>query len=492
MFAEKLNLLMNITGTSNTDLSEAAGLDASHISRLRRGERELPRHQNFIWDMSLYFTEQATAEYQKSALREAICPGQAWPQDKRKAAELLSNYLATSRQSNQQTIDRFLDGFSSFTPPNFSRILPQKFSAPSARASSYYYGIAGKQQAFIRFLKAVLAQEQPQTLLLYSDEQMDWLTDKNFSEIWSSLLMRVLQNGNRLKIVLVTSRSSQELLTGISNWLPLYLSGSIEPYYNPQASACNLRNTILVAPKTAAITANSVEGNKTDNLHIYLTDPAAIAAVDAELSDYFNLCRPLVRIFTPDNSTGFYTMIDDFAKQCAPTIIAHSTPSIMTMPYQLATSISKRLNNDNLRHHYNKAAEIFKQQLEQGFCITQIINPPRRRDIDKAQIDLPLSALFNHESATYKPDELREHLRYLIELMQQYENFSVIFNNNIIDNMLIIGKEKTGTLVARKTAPTSLLSIFEPNMTEAFWLYLQSMQGKIHKTKTILQIEKLL
>lgn len=492
MFAKKLEFLMNITGTSNVELAEAVGLDASHVSRLRRGERKLPRHQKFITAMSLYFAEQAVAEYQKNALREALCPGEEWPENLQKAAALIGDYLASPLHEQEHSVNLFLDNLTSYTPPETGDFIPYTDSLPASGETAFYYGKKGKQQAVIRFLQAVLAKDEPQTLLLYSDEEMDWLTDKNFVGTWSYLLMRILQNQNRVKIIHNTSRRSQELLVGISKWLPLYLTGNIEPYYCPQASASPLRRTIFIAPKTAAVMSNSVTNQNADGLNLYLTDPQAVAAAEAEINTYFTLCLPLVRFYTTEKTADLTKILCDFTKKSDTAISAHNSPSLMTMPWQLARSLSKRLQFEELQQNYKKAAAKFKQQLEQGTSITEIIKLPCRRDIDKGRITLPYRSGFYFKNANYLPEEYRAHLNNLIKLMERYDNYKLVFNNNINENILIISREKSGTLIARKNDPTVLMAVYEPNMCEAFWLYLQKLQGKPNKAKTIAQIKKLL
>ena len=48
LIADKLNFLMKATATRNNMLSRALAFDASHISRIRNGERGLPSHREFI------------------------------------------------------------------------------------------------------------------------------------------------------------------------------------------------------------------------------------------------------------------------------------------------------------------------------------------------------------------------------------------------------------------------------------------------------------
>ena len=57
LFYEKLDFLMNITKTTNSALSLYINFDASHISRLRRGQRNVSKNEACIKAMALYFCQ---------------------------------------------------------------------------------------------------------------------------------------------------------------------------------------------------------------------------------------------------------------------------------------------------------------------------------------------------------------------------------------------------------------------------------------------------
>ena len=55
IIADKLNFLMKVTGTKNNMLGRALSFDASHISRIRSGDRGLPSRREFIVPAAGYF-----------------------------------------------------------------------------------------------------------------------------------------------------------------------------------------------------------------------------------------------------------------------------------------------------------------------------------------------------------------------------------------------------------------------------------------------------
>lgn len=74
--------------------------------------------------------------------------------------------------------------------------------------------------------------DQPQTLLLFSDEKMNCLTDNPaYTARWAAALTEVLATGNRIRIVNAVTHNVDEMILGVAKWLPIYMTASIEPLY---------------------------------------------------------------------------------------------------------------------------------------------------------------------------------------------------------------------------------------------------------------------
>ena len=111
-FCEKLDLLMNITNTSNSTLAMQTSLDASHVSRLRRGERNMPRSEAVLQNMSAYFARHCAEEYQQKALADTLkcflpLPGEA------QLAEQIFSWLSGEYVGGFVSVETFLRGFGS-------------------------------------------------------------------------------------------------------------------------------------------------------------------------------------------------------------------------------------------------------------------------------------------------------------------------------------------------------------------------------------------
>ena len=224
-FSEKLDLLMSLTGTSNSALGRALSYDPSYISRVRAGKRGLPRRQPFLQPASEYFAQAIVSPIQKNAAANLMTAGQPWPDDPADAVPVIHRWLAFSPEDMSEPLDRFFQSLTA--PPVTWGTLPQMETPPVLdRDPVFFFGSQGKREAVIRFLSDVCLADSARTLHLFSDEDMDWLfDDAAFSAQWSALLVRFLAAGGTIHIIHTIDRDLGEMLGALQQWIPLYLTG---------------------------------------------------------------------------------------------------------------------------------------------------------------------------------------------------------------------------------------------------------------------------
>ena len=121
---------------------------------------------------------------------------------------------------------------------------------------------------------------------------MSWLfVDPAFARQWADLLRDVLMAGNRIKIVHTVSRHIDEMMEAVAKWVPIYLTGAIEPLYYPGLRDGLFQRTMFIAPFSGAVIANSVNRDSSGMLNIYLEDQEAIRALTVEYNRYLACCQ---------------------------------------------------------------------------------------------------------------------------------------------------------------------------------------------------------
>ena len=285
MFSEKLNYIMMVTSTTNTELSNALNINQSVISRFKLGKRKPSKDSNYFNDISNFFAHKIF---------------------KLNMQQKFSSFMNIN--SEKDLFNDIYEWLKADTIPLQNNYV----FLDKIKNTNYFYGNKGKRDSVLLFLDN-LKNKFDDTLFLYSDENMDWLLDKSFSENWCKLLITYLKNGNKIKIIHSFSRNYAELIEAILHWFPLYLSGYVEPYYIPRLRDSITRRTLFISSEQAII-SNSVE-NKTDNmLNLYITDSMAISALKEEFNNYLSLAEPLLSCkYDPsfEQSTDFTGYIKD-------------------------------------------------------------------------------------------------------------------------------------------------------------------------------------
>ena len=481
-FFEKLDFLMNITNTSNSALALNIKLDPSHISRLRRGERSALKNEACIGAMATYFARHCEQDYQQKALAEALNLS-VFPPDEGKLSAQLTQWLSVKNKSEVDTVGSFLSGLVNLK--NRPPIVATSGSggAPSERQNNdidVFFGISGKRRAVIEFLAAVIAKGKPQTLLLFSDEATDWMTgDREFAIQWGFLMSQFLSSGGKIKIIHTVSRDLDEMLIAISQWMPLYMSGAIEPYYYPQKRDGVFKRTLFIAPNVAAVVSSSVGSMAEQEANVLLRDRASVAAYEREICEYLSLCKPLMQIFTSKDEKAYFSTLLEFEKEQSDSIIKTDSLSLLTMPEAVASSIICR-NADINRSFFDfqkKRIELFEKNIRSN-TFTEIVTMQDIKTVLNGDVKASFSDMLNTNAVYYTAEEYISHLENLVVLLEKYENFHVAFISNAsAEHYMVYVKEDFGAIVAKTTAPPVILSIGENNLKAAFWDYLIGITG---------------
>ncbi len=478
-FAKKLDLLMNITNTSNSILARNIALDASFISRLRRGLRTPARNVTYLQSMAEYFARSCRAEYQKTALLGAINDNSATKYSATEPLEVIIYQWLNQHGLPSVPIDEFLDDISSFQFRKNSAgtsIDLGKTDCITVSETEVFYGVQGKKSAVLGFLSLVLKSDTPQTLLLYSDEGLEWMTDDpGFTSKWASMLSQVLQKGNRIKIIHSINRHFEEMAAGIRKWVPLYMTGAIEPYYYPKTRDGLFRRTLFIAPETAAVASSSVGRSTGKEANFLFTDLETVKALMEEYTSILHLCRPLMRISTPGNNRDYLSLLREFEAEITNIIIKADGPSNLTLPPDVLNSIMDRADHGTrkqLLSYQQNRIDTFLINIQEH-QVAEIFTLPNLDRIIAGEAAVNFSDLLSPVQLSYTAEEYRRHLQNVIHLLETYDNYSVYLSNSKnLEGIIVYVREDVGVLVVKNSLPPVVFAINQNNMISAFWDYL--------------------
>ena len=470
MLAGKLDFLMKLTETSNSALGHTLGFDPSYISRIRSGKRGLPRDRFFLEPAAAYFARELQEfPLRKSAAAEAVCPGQSWPETEKEAEKLLRGWLVQDERQDMERVERLLSGRAA------ARLLWPASRVPPAREepspTAFFYGTEGKREAVLRLLEDYAASGAPKELLVFSDEKINWISaDGDFRRRWTEALLRLIEQGARIRFIHTLSRDRNDVLEGLLSLLPLCLTGAVDTYYYPRPRDTVFRRTLAVAVGHGALTASAVgEG---EGLNLLVWDRMAVAALREEFLDYLALCEPLIRVFKPENRRELWKQLEEFEAVPRSRIVAQRLPLGCTLPEEVVSAFGRRAGKPMERFLLESAKQM-EQQLAAGLTFTELLDLPTAEEARAGGIRHPLSDYMGYDLC-YSPEELKAHLRQTAAQLRKCPNYRVVLTDRIPQGTLLYAKEGVGCVFARITAPTTVFYVEEERIVSAFWTYLQS------------------
>ena len=481
LIADKLNFLMKATATRNNMLSRALAFDASHISRIRNGERGLPSHREFILPAAGFFARAVRTASQKRVLAAQLCPGKPWPESVEAATRLIARWLGEGRQIDHDEWNLYLEQ----ADPNG---IPANGTGASAEAyvTNYYPGNEGKRQCVIRFLSDLVAAEEPVTLLLHSEERMEWIYENpDFAKQWGALLVTLLQRGSRIVIVHTINRSFEEMVEAVSKWAPLYAAGAIEPYYTSRLRDTVFQRTLFIAKGKSAIMAHSTGNPGVNRLNILTTDPVAVNALEQEFNDFLAMCQPLMQIFTPSSFLKIIPVLGTFRKAKDPLMQLHITPSLITLPDAVAESLSTRPGCQDFSEYLaNHKKWLFLRGKAPAGDIKDIICLPEISTVLEGKVPVPLSVMFGLPPLFYTPEEYLQILTSALQWMKSSKSYqAVVLPPGAIDPVsgrplsptYSIVSSPVGVLLFSTQSPSVMFYTREQFLTNSFWEYLNQL-----------------
>ena len=167
-----------------------------------------------------------------------------------------------------------------------------------------YYGTEGLRNAVIRFLSD--AAREGGELLLYSDEPMDWMTgDRAYLARWTFLMAQCVSRGVTIKIIHNVDRIGEEMVDAIRGWLPLYVSGRIEPFVFRKERNARFYHTVFLRAGSACIHGFFPTEGRESRWYEYITDDKRLGLIEREYAAMLSAASPFLKVFREASGEEF-------------------------------------------------------------------------------------------------------------------------------------------------------------------------------------------
>lgn len=480
-YGTKLNAVINIADISNIRLSKMLHIDPSSISRFKKGLR-IPKANKKLTDdiCNVLFNRVWELGRISELLKLAGIPAQL-SADKEECYERFCGWLCDfEAEDTSSFVENLLDNISSFsadvkTPlPAFDEAAPDKIIRDK---KSVYFGTDGLRCAVIRFLGNAICAGAKE-LFLYSDQNIDWMThDIAFRLKWMALMRECVGRGIKIHIIHNINRSLDEMSAAINSWLPLYMSGMIEPYYCNMQGESRFSTTVFLCPSVACISSVHVCGCEDKGIYRYDTDGETLKVYGMYYKKLFGMSKPLVRIYR-EYERGKTVQSDGRGVTAI-----HCTLSLATMPETLIKSMIKRTGLDDAAgrrviSEWSAKSRAFAGELKGGY-VHECICPAE----DELLFDGDVPVDLQSASITYTPQEYREHIKNIIALSESNPNYRFYaLPDTPFTNISVVISEKS-VAVTRLLPPQITFAFSHHAMRDAFSGYADYLKGQYKQDK---------
>lgn len=445
MFRTRLDFLMHLTNTSNTELGNITVFTPSYISRIRMGKRSLPHNSTFLESASTYLAARVVTKEQKESLCQAMhIP--YFPPDQSVRIGLLRSWLSGGNAAD------YLGIASGSEAEQNETIATSAGQLESPHPMCIYYGYAGKRDAVLRLASEVVKTGKPQVLYSFRDSpDMDWMTeDSGYKERWKKALDSIEKAGNKYVMAVDRYVDIHTFHLGIDLYLPYLMRGSMDIVFYPRQRDNLFHLYFFVAAKTAAIVYAGTASQKETSPYLYITEQPAVRQYTTEIERLIQQCVGGLRTCSPGISSDFWRYsltLDHFSN----TAIRNywNGPSAMTIPSCVVKSFSSRVGI-HLPPMFYRFEERTETHLK-THPIYDYVCLPSPADVKQGKQIFSGSELLGISSLYYTSDEFNMHIRHLIYLLEHYDNYHLILLEGIslpgdtylMDNgkMVIISRE---------------------------------------------------
>lgn len=448
---------MTITKTTNSALSLYTSIDASYISRLRRGERKLPKNQGFNRKLAEYLSGRINSFMQKKTLSEALQVDLDTADDA-EITQLIYQWLMNEDPESSNNPTGY---FSDFPEIEFGKKFSdsnRNINSPASidASTSLYWGAEGRRMAVLHFLSEVLASPKKQTILFFSDEDTDWATrDANFTSQWQEKLFEIIRKGNQIIVIHNTQRPLDELVRITDSWLPILLTGGMSSYYCPHIKDGLFTRTVYIAPETSVLFSSGANISVTRRPTYLLKDKELLLYYEEEFFQFLKMCTHLFWIVRPTSIESLINLIIEYDKKPAHTTVRTAFPSLNTMPRELFEKVfSGHFDTSQLFLDFYNRWKASSRKLTSSHIYNEILQLPSVQEVREGKLRIAFSCLAYSSPLYYTAKECAQHLENIVRILKTNRNYRLyLIDASKMSQSFLYYKEGFGVMIFNAANP---------------------------------------
>ncbi|MBR1390464.1 MAG: hypothetical protein IJ567_03305 [Lachnospiraceae bacterium] len=473
------NLLVNLLEINLTELSRSMNFDASYLSRIRSGQRQPADLQTFSDKVCRYVVAHYSEPAQKEAVAHLIQADTTQLSQKEDYFHALSQWLYQNAPDSSSELLGFLKKIDEFDLDEYIRAihfdelkvptLPFQFST-----SKDYYGLEQLREGEVDFLKSTVLSNCTEPVYMYCDLPMeDMAEDLDFSKKWMFGLAMVLKKGLDIHFIHNINRPFAEMMLGLENWIPLYMTGQVHPYYLKGVHNQVFGHLNYFSGSTA-MTGESITGYHEDTRYHLTRHKKELDFYRKKTTHLMGKAAPLMDIYRSDSRSQYeaFLSLHETTKGTR-----HNIWSSIPV-YTLSEALLEQILSHNelseperlmIRDYCGKQRAQFRMTLKQNEVYDEL-PVYTEEEFQTRPMLLHLPDLFLTRNITYRYEEYRQHLeetKHMIDEVSPSSYHISFMEQPAFRNIQIRIHEGEHVIISKSNSPAIHFVIKNPQLRHA-------------------------
>lgn len=321
--------------------------DPSYLSKIRTGKRNPAHHQQFIEKICEYVASNYKDEQDRKKVAYLIQCNEDELADSSSYRRKLREWLSSSKPEDVDYVSAFLRKVDSFNLDDYIRAIHfDSFKVPKVPfqlpVSRHYYGLKEMREGELDFLKHTVLSKSMKALYICSDMPVeDMAADEDFAKKYMFGLAMILKKGLHIHIIHDVERPMKDMMLGLENWVPLYMTGQISPYYLKGVQN-RIYSHLHYCSGQVAMTGDCISGHH-DLAHYYLTSRKEEVLISQKNMEFLlKKAHPLMDIYREERKKELYAALIENAGKEGRRRRVLAVPDLGVLPEKLLEDILER------------------------------------------------------------------------------------------------------------------------------------------------------
>lgn len=475
--SQKLDILLRELDINISRIAAFLHYDPSYLSKIRTGKRNPAYQQQFIEKICEYVVSNYKDEQDRKKVTYLIQCNEDELADSSSYRRKLREWLNSSMPDGVDYVSAFLRKVDSFNLDDYIRAIHfDSFKVPKVPfqlpVSRHYYGLKEMREGELDFLKHTVLSKSMKPLYICSDMPVeDMAADEDFAKKYMFGLAMVLKKGLHIHIIHDVERPMKDMMLGLENWVPLYMTGQISPYYLKGVQN-RVYSHLHYCSGQVAMTGDCISGHH-DLAHYYLTSRKEEVSISQKNMEFLlKKAHPLMDIYREERKKELHASLLENAGKEGRRRRVLAVPDLGVLPKKLLEEILERnhvvLNEKTvILESYKRSATCLKTILKHS-VVEDEVSVLSEAEYEKYPLVLPLAECFLEKDIRLTYEEYHACIGAAENYAKANENYQ--FNLTKIKgfhNIQITCFEGKWCMISKNRAPAIHFVIHHPKLRYA-------------------------